>query len=109
MSTQHSNKPKEKSQTKNFDNELKKAKKKNNSATKSAAPTAPSDVELPASSYKVIRIPPESIKVDIANRCRPVVPTIVNTLVDSIRKDGLRTPLTVRWPDLGRSSLRSRT
>jgi ParB-like chromosome segregation protein Spo0J len=56
-------------------------------------------VELPAPSYKVIWIPIDTIKVDPATRCRPVIPGVVKTLVDGIPKDGLRTPLTIRWLD----------
>jgi ParB-like chromosome segregation protein Spo0J len=52
-------------------------------------------VELPASSYKVIWIPIDTIKVDIANR-RPIIPGVVKTLVAGIPEDGLRTPITVR-------------
>jgi ParB-like chromosome segregation protein Spo0J len=57
------------------------------------------DVTLPAPSYKVIWIPPDDIKVDLASRCRPVMPRVVESFVDSIPKDGLRTPLTVRYID----------
>jgi hypothetical protein len=74
----------------------KKAKsKKAKSKPKSGSPTASPRVVLKAPSYKVIWIPIDTIKVDIANR-RPIIPGIVKTLVTGIPKDGLRTPLTVR-------------
>jgi hypothetical protein len=69
--------------------------KKAKSKSKSASPGVETDVELPTPSYKVIWIPIDTIKVDIANR-RPIIPRVVNTLVDGIHKDGLRTPITVR-------------
>jgi hypothetical protein len=72
-----------------------KAKKKK---SKAVAETKP-DVELPAPSYRVTWIPLDDIKVDPATRCRPVIPGVVKTLVDGIPKDGLRTPLTIRWLD----------
>jgi ParB-like chromosome segregation protein Spo0J len=52
-------------------------------------------VQLPAPSYKVIWIPPDDINVDLTSRCRPVMPRVVESLVDCIAKDGLRTPITI--------------
>jgi ParB-like chromosome segregation protein Spo0J len=63
--------------------------------SKSASPTASPDFELPGPSYKVIWIPPDDIKVDLTSRCRPVMPRVVESFVDSIPKDGLRTPITI--------------
>jgi hypothetical protein len=50
--------------------------KKKSETTAETKPAA----ELAAPSYKVTWIPPDEIMVDIANRCRPVVPAIVKTL-----------------------------
>jgi ParB-like chromosome segregation protein Spo0J len=72
---------------------LKKEKKSKDGAQTTIA------VKLPAPSYKVIWIPPHKIEVDIGNRCRPVMPDTVKTLIDGIAKDGLRTPLTIRFVD----------
>jgi hypothetical protein len=74
-------------------------KKKKKAKSQTKARTASPDVELAAPSYKVTWIPPDEIMVDIAKRCRPVIPSVVKTLVDGIPKDGLRIPLTIRWLD----------
>jgi ParB-like chromosome segregation protein Spo0J len=74
-------------------------KKKKKAKSQTETPTASPDVALAAPSYKATWIPPDKIMVDIAKRCRPVIPGVVKTLVDGIPKDGLRIPLTVRWLD----------
>jgi hypothetical protein len=51
--------------------------------------------QLEAPSYKVSWVAINTITVDIANR-RPVIPKMVETLVTSIPKAGLRIPLMVR-------------
>jgi ParB-like chromosome segregation protein Spo0J len=57
-----------------------------------AAPAAA--VQLAVPSYKAEYIPIDDIKVDLGNR-RPVIPKMVETLVTSIRVEGLRSPLWV--------------
>jgi ParB-like chromosome segregation protein Spo0J len=73
--------------------------KKSKSKSKSASPTVSPAVKAKGPSYKVTWIPLGEIKVDIATRCRSVLPGVVETLVGGIAKDGLRTPLTIRWLD----------
>jgi hypothetical protein len=73
----------------------KKVKAKKAKAKKAKAAATKLALELAAPSYKVIWISPDDIKVGLATRCRPVMPRVVESLVDCIGKDGLRTPITI--------------
>jgi ParB-like chromosome segregation protein Spo0J len=94
MTNLKSNKSGKKSGAQDESNKRKLAKKEKMVVSEDTPAT-----ELAAPSYKVTWVSPAEIKVDIASRCRPVIPKLVETLVAEIPKDGLRTPLTITWLD----------
>jgi ParB-like chromosome segregation protein Spo0J len=76
-------------------------RKTTNPSIRNAVGKAPAPVpaaQLAAPSYNVSWTKINPIKVDLSNR-RPVIPSMVKTLVKSIPKEGLRIPLIVRLCD----------
>ena len=88
----NANKSEKRNRDKHQNNERKITKEQKKSET--TAETKPA-AELAAPSYRVTWIPLGEIKVDIATRCRSVLPGVVETLVGGIAKDGLRA-----WPKM---------
>jgi ParB-like chromosome segregation protein Spo0J len=72
-------------------------RKATNPSTRKAVTKAPAPVpagQLPLPSYKAVYVPIDDINVDLEKR-RPVIPKMVETLVTSIRVEGLRSALWV--------------
>jgi ParB-like chromosome segregation protein Spo0J len=74
-------------------------KAKHRSGPKPVSKPTPPPSAVTAPSFKVRWIRPDDISVNLATRCRPVMPGLVKTFVQEIPTDGLRTPLTITWRD----------